>query len=127
MYQFYLFRRQDVLITKFTSHICPITRIYHTSDIDEGSLEEFGGSGGRATDCIRKPCQPEWINVFGAIGIKERRQRFIDGTIDLLAGTLEGSYNERICCTGLANAYQSIASCSAVIVYSRALVSARGK
>lgn len=64
--QFYLFRRQDFLITKFASYICLTASIYHTSDIDEGSLEELGGSSNRATDRVREPCLPERIeDMFG--------------------------------------------------------------
>lgn len=124
LYRFYLFRRQDFLVTKFISHVCLTASIHHTSDIDESSLEELGGSSDRATDRVREPCQSERIDVFGrAVGIKERRQRLIDGTIDLLGGTLKGSYDERIRCTRLPNAHQSVGGCATVIVYSRTLVS----
>lgn len=124
----HLIGRQDVLVTKVSGDVCLSAGIHHTSNVDESSLEELGWSGGRATDRVRKSCQPKWINlVFGrAVGIKERRQRFINGTIDLFGGTLKSSYDERrIRCTELPNAHQSIGGCASVIVYSRALVPVR--
>lgn len=51
---FYLFVRQDLLVTKFTGHIRFSAGVHHTSNIDESPLEKFGRSGSCATDGIRE-------------------------------------------------------------------------